>query len=65
MAVKFREVLRVVEGDGWYQVRQKGSHRQFKHDAKIGLVTIAYHSLNDDVPTGTLGNIYKQAQIER
>ncbi|WP_245859645.1 type II toxin-antitoxin system HicA family toxin [Spirosoma aerolatum] len=65
MAIKFREVVRIIEDDGWYQVRHRGSHRQFKHKTKTGLVTIAYHSLNDDVPVGTLNSIYKQAQIDR
>ncbi|QMW07127.1 type II toxin-antitoxin system HicA family toxin [Spirosoma foliorum] len=63
--MKFREIVRLIEEDGWYQVRQRGSHRQFKHTSKTGLVTIAYHSLNDSVPSGTLSSIYKQAQIER
>ncbi|MBN8823082.1 MAG: type II toxin-antitoxin system HicA family toxin [Spirosoma sp.] len=62
--MKFREVVRIIEDDGWYQVRHRGSHRQFKHNTKTGLVTIAYHSLNDDVPVGTLNSIYKQAQID-
>ena len=65
MAVKFREVIKLLEEDGWYEARQKGSHRQFKHPEKDGLVTVAYHSLNDTVPIGTLGSIYKQAQLER
>lgn len=65
MAVKFREIIQLIEDDGWYQVRQKGSHRQFKHDVKTGIVTVAYHSLKDPVPAGTLNSIYKQAQIER
>ena len=65
MAVKFREVVRLIETDGWYQVRQKGSHRQFKHNTKAGLVTVAYYSLNDDVPPSTLNSIDKQAQIDR
>ena len=38
--MKVREVIRILESDGWYQVRMKGSHRQFRHDAKIGLVTV-------------------------
>ena len=65
MAITFREAIRLIEDDGWYKVRQKGSHRQFKHDTKKGLVTVAYHSLNDAVPVGTLSSIYKQAQLER
>ncbi|HEY4786470.1 MAG TPA: type II toxin-antitoxin system HicA family toxin [Bacteroidales bacterium] len=51
--------------DGWYLVRQKGSHRQYKHPVKPGLVTIAAHKLSDDISKGTLHSIFKQAQIER
>ena len=36
-----REAIRLVEKDGWVQVRQKGSHRQFHHPTKPGTVTIA------------------------
>jgi len=43
MAIKFREIIELIEENGWYQVRQKGSHRQFKHDVKTGVVTVAYH----------------------
>lgn len=65
MAVKFREIIEIIEEDGWYQVRQKGSHRQFRHETKVGLVTVAYHNINDSVSPGTLSSIYKQARIER
>ncbi|GAA4411733.1 type II toxin-antitoxin system HicA family toxin [Nibrella viscosa] len=65
MAVKFREVIKILEEDGWHLVRQKGSHKQYKHPEKKGLVTVTYHSLSDTVPPGTLNSIYKQAQIER
>ncbi len=64
MAIKFREVIKLLEEDGWYQIRQKGSHRQFKHSSKGGLVTVAYHSLSDTVAPGTLNSIRKQAQID-
>ena len=39
--MKVRDVIRMIEKDGWYLVRQKGSHKQYKHLAKKGLVTIA------------------------
>jgi predicted RNA binding protein YcfA (HicA-like mRNA interferase family) len=42
--MKVRDVLKLIEDDGWYQVAQKGSHRQFKHPAKAGRVTVAGHS---------------------
>jgi predicted RNA binding protein YcfA (HicA-like mRNA interferase family) len=37
--VKVREVIKRIEADGWAQVRQRGSHRQFKHPTKPGRVT--------------------------
>ena len=39
--MKIRDVIELIESDGWFQVRQRGFHRQFKHLAKPGLVTIA------------------------
>lgn len=38
-----------VERDGWYLDRQKGSHRQYKHADKKGVVTIASHSMSDEI----------------
>lgn len=49
--------------DGWYQVAQRGSHRQFKHPVKPGRVTIA-GGLNDDLAPGTLNSILKQAGLK-
>lgn len=62
--MKYRQVVKMVQKDGWHQVRQKGSHRAFKHDRKKGIVTIAYHRLSDEVPKGTLNSILKQAQLK-
>jgi predicted RNA binding protein YcfA (HicA-like mRNA interferase family) len=61
--MKVREAIKMIENDGWYLVRQKGSHMQFKHPAKKGVVTIANHKLSDDIAKGTLASILKQAQI--
>jgi len=38
--MKVRDILRMIADDGWYQARQRGSHRQFKHPTKPGLVTV-------------------------
>jgi predicted RNA binding protein YcfA (HicA-like mRNA interferase family) len=62
--MKAREIIKIIEKDGWYLVRQKGSHRQFKHSIKKGLVTIAAHKMSDDIAKGTLNSILKQAQID-
>jgi len=52
-----------LEKDGWYPVRQKGSHQQFHHQSKKGTVTVAGKP-NKDVPMGTLNNILKQAKLK-
>ena len=62
--MKVRDVLKLIEADGWYLVVTKGSHRQYKHPSKPGRVTIAGHP-NDDLAPGTLNSIVKQAQIEK
>jgi predicted RNA binding protein YcfA (HicA-like mRNA interferase family) len=61
--VKVRDIIRLIEGDGWYLVVTKGSHRQYKHRSKLGRVTIAGHP-NDDLAPGTLNSILKQAQLK-
>lgn len=63
--MKYREVIKLIEVDGWYQVRQKGSHRAYKHDIKSGIVTIACHRLSDEVPRGTLNSILKQSGLKQ
>lgn len=44
--MKWRDVVKMVEKDGWYLVRTKGSHRTYHHAAKKGAVTLAFHSDN-------------------
>ena len=62
--MKVRDVIRLLEEDGWYQVRMRGSHRQFKHPTKRGLVTVSGHS-GDDLAIGTLSNVRRQAGMKR
>ena len=64
MALKVREVIKLIEKDGWYLVTTRGSHRQYKHASKPGRVTIAGHPGHDLAP-GTLNSILKQAQLHR
>jgi predicted RNA binding protein YcfA (HicA-like mRNA interferase family) len=61
--MKFRDVIRKLEDDGWTLVRTKGSHRQFKHPRKPGTVTVAGKP-GLDVPPGTLNSILKQAGLK-
>lgn len=62
--VKVREVIRLVEADGWRLVVTEGSHRQFKHPSKTGRVTVSGHP-GDDMPKGTLASILRQAGLKR
>jgi predicted RNA binding protein YcfA (HicA-like mRNA interferase family) len=62
--VKVKEIIKIIEKDGWFLVRQKGSHKQYKHINKIGLVTVSGHKPSDDIATGTLNSILKQAEIK-
>jgi predicted RNA binding protein YcfA (HicA-like mRNA interferase family) len=62
--MKIRDVIKLVEEDGWYLMATKGSHRQYKHSTKPGRVTIAGH-LSDDLAPGTVNSVFKQAQLER
>ena len=61
--MKVREVIRLVEGDGWARVATRGSHRQYKHPTKPGRVTIAGKP-SDDLAPGTLNSILKQAGLK-
>lgn len=59
-----RELVSLLESDGWALVRTKGSHRQFQHASKPGTVTVA-GNLGTDVPVGTLDNVLKQAGLKK
>jgi predicted RNA binding protein YcfA (HicA-like mRNA interferase family) len=64
MPVKVHELIARLEADGWTQVRQKGSHRQFHHATKPGTVTVAGKA-SVEVPKGTLNSVLKQAGLKQ
>jgi predicted RNA binding protein YcfA (HicA-like mRNA interferase family) len=57
-----REIIKCLQEDGWYEVNQVGSHKQFKHPMKKGRVTVPHP--NRKIPIGTLKSIEKQAGIK-
>ena len=57
-----RQVLVLLRRDGWQLTRQRGSHRQFAHPTKHGLVTVA-GSLSSDLHPKTVGSILRQAGL--
>jgi predicted RNA binding protein YcfA (HicA-like mRNA interferase family) len=61
--VKVRQVIRLIEKDGWQFERQRGSHRIYRHPEKPGTVTVA-GSRNKDLQPGTLGSIMWQAGMK-
>jgi predicted RNA binding protein YcfA (HicA-like mRNA interferase family) len=61
--MKVREVIQLIEDDGWYLARTRGSHRQYKHSVKTGLVTVPGKPSHDLAP-GTLNSILKQAGLK-
>ena len=63
---KYRQLIKLVNEDGWYQDPKRkngGSHRQFIHPRKRGIVTIAGAG-NKNVPLGTLNSVLKQAGLK-
>lgn len=61
--MKVRDVLKLLKDDGWYLVATEGSHRQYKHPAKKGRVTVPGKP-TDDLPRGTLHSILRQAGLK-
>jgi len=58
--LKVRDVIKLPERDGWYVVRTRGSHPQYKHPVKRGVFTLA-GKRSDDFAAGTLNSVLKQA----
>lgn len=61
--MKVKEVLKLLEDNGWYLVRVTGSHRQLKHSTKVGTVTVAGKP-SLEMPPGTLNSVLKQAGLK-
>jgi len=57
-----KELIKMIEADGWYLVRVSGSHHQYKHPTKSGKVTIPHPK--KDFPIKTIKSILKQAGLE-
>jgi predicted RNA binding protein YcfA (HicA-like mRNA interferase family) len=62
--MKVKEVIKMIEDDGWFLARTRGSHRQYKHASKQGLVTVR-GKLSDDLAPGTLNSVLKQSGLKK
>ncbi len=61
--MKVREIINLLEADGWVLVRIRGSHRHYKHPVKSGKVTVPGHP-SDMLNPKTQASILEQAQLE-
>ena len=61
--LKYRDLVKLLEQDGWYLYQTTGSHRQYKHPTKPGRTTVAGHP-GKDVPEGTLKSILRQSGLK-
>jgi len=62
--MKVREVIRLLQQDGWYHVRTRGSYRQVQHPETSRTVTVA-GKLGLDIPPGTLNSILKSSGLKK
>ncbi len=63
--MKYRDLIKKIEADGWHVERTVGSHMQFRHPEKPGTITVpAGGKLAKEVPLGTLNSILKQAGLK-
>ena len=63
--MKYRDVLKLLNDDGWRHIRTTGSHQHFKHPTKPGLVTVpGGGKLSHDIAPGTLRSILRQAGLK-
>jgi len=63
MPMKVREVIRLLETQGWVEMRSKGSHRHFKHPGKTSVITVPGNAGKELAP-GTLNDILKKAGLK-
>ena len=61
--MKVKEIIKIIEADGWVLTKTEGSHRQFKHPTKQGKVTVA-GKLSDDLLKKTENSILRQAGLK-
>jgi predicted RNA binding protein YcfA (HicA-like mRNA interferase family) len=65
LKMKVKEVITMIQADGWFFKRQKGSHKVFSHPVKRGIVVVPDHGANHDLAPGTENSILKQAGLRK
>jgi predicted RNA binding protein YcfA (HicA-like mRNA interferase family) len=59
-----RDIIKLLEQEGWNLKQTRGSHRQYKHPVKPGRVMLPGHP-SDDLPPCTLNSVLKQAGLKQ
>lgn len=59
-----KQMIEIIEADGWYLVRQKGSHKQYHHPTKKGTVSVTDHGKGKDLDDFIVNSILKQAGLK-
>ncbi len=62
--MKVKEIIKIIEENGWQLARIRGSHRHYTHSTKKGLVTVP-GKMSADLAKGTENSILKQAGIKK
>ncbi|MCK9269094.1 MAG: type II toxin-antitoxin system HicA family toxin [Bacteroidales bacterium] len=62
--MKVKELIEKLEENGWKFVRQKGSHRQYKHPDEEKIITVPGHKMSEDLPKGIESAILKMAKLK-
>lgn len=63
-AIPAKKLIKAVEDNGFHETRVKGDHHQFKKEGHPSVVTIAFSSKKDDIPTGTAKSILRSAGLD-
>lgn len=57
-----KELIKIIESDGWFLVRVRGSHHHYKHPTKPGIATVKHPE--KDTPPGTAHSVLRQAGLK-
>ncbi len=63
-AVNGKQLLKILEGEGWYVKRVRGSHHILRHPTIPDALPVPIHG-NRPIKRGTLGNILRTAGLSR
>jgi len=62
--LKARELVKLLEDNGWHLARVSGSHHHFAKPGERNIVTVPIHSRGRDIPVGLLRSILKAARLK-